>query len=142
MSGTALIGYTGFVGSTLLSQTSFDALYRSTNIDEIRGREFDVLLCAGAPAAKWKANKEPEADRANLAGLVSRLETVKADRAVLISTVDVYAEPRGVDEATLVVPDPAQAYGANRFWLEQEFACIFGSSAHVMRLPGLFGKGL
>ena len=140
-SGSALIGYSGFVGSTLLLQTSFDHVYRSVNIGEIRGRQFEMLVCAGAPAAKWKANKEPEADRENLAGLVSQLETVRAERAVLISTVDVYPEPRGVDEETSIVPS-AQAYGANRYWLEQEFSRIFGPAACVLRLPGLFGTGL
>ena len=31
----ALIGYSGFVGSTLLKQSQFGALFRSTNIAEI-----------------------------------------------------------------------------------------------------------
>jgi hypothetical protein len=46
----ALIGYSGFVGSTLLKQRHFDSLFRSTNIDEIVGKTFDMVVCAGAPA--------------------------------------------------------------------------------------------
>ena len=59
----ALIGFSGFVGSTLLKQTHFSALYRSTNIHEIENRKFDVVVCAGAPAQKWIANRDPAVDR-------------------------------------------------------------------------------
>lgn len=138
---SALIGYTGFVGSTLLSQRSFDALYNSSNIDEIRGREFDFLVCAGAPAAKWKANNEPEADLANICRLTEALAATRAASAVLISTVDVYASPAGVDEDTPVNPETTQPYGRHRFHLEQFFAGRYGDAACI-RLPGLFGKGL
>ncbi|WP_240726031.1 MULTISPECIES: hypothetical protein [unclassified Escherichia] len=58
----ALIGYSGFVGTTLLRQRRFDALYRSTNIDEIFGKTFDTVVCAAAPAQKWLANKDPADD--------------------------------------------------------------------------------
>ena len=62
----ALIGYTGFVGSNLLRQRAFDATYNSKNIGDIAGREFELLVCAGAPAAKWLANSKPDEDAANL----------------------------------------------------------------------------
>ena len=45
----ALIGFTGFVGGTLLRQTQFEALYRSTNIKEIE------LLDAGNDFIRKKA---------------------------------------------------------------------------------------
>jgi hypothetical protein len=45
----ALIGYTGFVGTTLMKQTQFDDFYRSTNISDIKGKKFDLVVCAGAP---------------------------------------------------------------------------------------------
>ena len=35
---SALIGYTGFVGSNLVRQHSFDAMFNSQNIDSISGR--------------------------------------------------------------------------------------------------------
>ena len=59
----ALIGYSGFVGGTLLRQRAFEARYRSTNIGSIAGGEFELVVCAGAPAQKWIANRDPEADR-------------------------------------------------------------------------------
>lgn len=48
----ALIGFSGFVGSTLVKQTRFSDFYRSTNIQEIDNKEFDTIVCAGAPAQK------------------------------------------------------------------------------------------
>lgn len=137
---TALIGHTGFVGETLKRQTSFDEVYRSTDIARIAGRRFDLVVCAGAPAAKWKANKEPAADRENLERLMGHLRSVSATRFLLISTIDVYPLPVGVDEATPIAPDPANAYGTNRLALER--FCLDRFAATVVRLPALFGAGL
>src|SRR5436190_17375580 len=67
----ALIGASGFVGTTLQRQTHFDALYRSTNIGQIDGLSFDVVVCAGAPAQKWLANRDPSGDRAKIDDLIS-----------------------------------------------------------------------
>lgn len=141
MRGSCLIGYTGFVGGGLLRQRRFEEMYRSVNIEGIRGKEYGLLVCAGAPAAKWKANRDPEADWANLRRLIEALRTVRAERAVLLSTVDVFGEPWGVEEDTVVDPDKATAYGRHRFWLEEAFQGIF-RAACVVRLPGLFGAGL
>ncbi len=43
---TALIGYTGFVGSNLLRMRPFSRLYRSTNIEAIACERFDLVVCA------------------------------------------------------------------------------------------------
>jgi len=142
MSASAgLIGATGFVGTTLSGQAHFEDYYHSKNISEIRGRTYGLLLCAGAPAAKWKANQNPEEDLANLNGLMEHLRHVTAERFVLISTVDVFARPVAVDEATPVDPAQADTYGRNRFLLE-EFVRKQFPQACVARLPGLFGHGL
>ena len=61
---TCLIGYTGFIGSNLARQYDFTEFFRSTNIREIEGRAYDLLVCAGISAAKWLANRAPEEDRA------------------------------------------------------------------------------
>jgi len=136
-----LIGYTGFVGGTLLRQRRFDDLYRSTNIGEIAGKEYGLLICAGAPAAKWKANKEPEEDRRNLARLMEALEKTRARTAVLISTIDVYPNPALVYEDTPFDAEAGGAYGRNRYELERFFARQF-PEGFIVRLPGLFGEGL
>src|SRR5947209_18546431 len=98
----ALIGYTGLVGGTLLRQTRFDDLYNRGNIESIAGRSYDLLVCAGAPAQKWLANREPGPDRANLERLMTALATVKARQVVLISTVDVWPIPVDVDEGSRI----------------------------------------
>ena len=69
----ALIGHTGFVGGNLRAQTDFTDFYNSKNIDSIAGRSFELVVCAGAPAAKWIANREPEQDRAALQRLMGPL---------------------------------------------------------------------
>src|SRR5690242_17173248 len=111
---SALVGHSGFVGGTLLAQTSFDDLYRSTNIEQIRGRSYDILVCAAAPAAKWKANQDPEGDIANLRRLMQQLATVEACTALLISTVDVYPTPVGVYEDSAINKERSQPYGRHR----------------------------
>ncbi|MFO0958329.1 MAG: hypothetical protein U0800_13020 [Isosphaeraceae bacterium] len=137
----ALIGHTGFVGGNLLRQRPFDALYRSTDIGELAGKAFDTIVCAGAPAEKWKANQDPERDRANLAPLRDALAKARADRLILLSTVDVFGRPIGVDEDTPVETDGLHAYGLHRYELEQ-FARDHYDRVLVVRLPGLFGRGL
>jgi nucleoside-diphosphate-sugar epimerase len=137
---SALIGHTGFVGSNLLRQRSFDALYNSRNIDEIRRQSFDLVVCSGAPAEKWKANADPEGDRQRIDGLIDALREVEAKKVVLISTVDVFISPVDVDEASTVATDGLHAYGLNRRRLEEAVAERF--DAHVVRLAGLYGPGI
>jgi hypothetical protein len=135
-----LIGYSGLVGSNLLNQADFDDLYRSTNIESLAGRRFELLVCAGMPAEKWRANQQPEVDRACLRRLQQALAAVRAQRVVLISTVDVFGSPRGVDEQSVVSTARLHPYGLHRYelerWVSERFETL------VVRLPGLFGPGL
>ena len=48
-----LIGHTGFVGSNLLAKQNFDSICRSTDIETIRGRDLDHVVCSGVQAMKW-----------------------------------------------------------------------------------------
>ena len=137
----ALIGFTGFVGGTLLRQTQFEALYRSTNIKEIEGKIFDTVVCAGAPAQKWIANREPELDRAQIDGLIDHLKTVQCKTFILISTVDVFKSPIEVDEGTIIDESGLHAYGLNRRRLEKFVESHFDNHL-IVRLPGLVGPGL
>ena len=137
----ALIGYSGFVGSTLLKQGSFESLYRSTNIKEIEGKSFDTVVSAGAPAQKWIANQEPEADRHKIDSLIAHLKTIKCKTFILISTVDVFKSPREVDEDTPVDESELHAYGRHRRLLEKFVEGHFDNHL-IVRLPGLVGPGL
>ena len=138
---SCLIGSSGFVGSNLAARHSFTDLFRSNNIDEIRGREYDLLICAGAPAEKWKANQQPETDRANIDGLIRNLAETRVSQAILISTVDVYPVIRDEDESYDCGSLPNHAYGTNRWHLEMAFRKMF-AEPHIVRLPALFGPGL
>ena len=137
---SALIGYSGFVGGNLLRQHSFDACFNSQNIDQIAGRGFDLVVCAGARAEKWKANADPGADLDNIERLTRALEQVNAGKVVLISTVDVFNNPVDVDEESPTPTAGLNAYGRHRRRLEQIVAGRF--DALIVRLVGLFGPGL
>lgn len=136
-----LIGFSGFVGSTLLEQAHFSALFRSTNIHEIENREFDLVVCAGAPAQKWIANRDPVDDRKKIESLINHLRTIKCKKFILISTVDVFKAPIGVDESTPVDESGLHAYGLHRRLLEKFVEQHFKSHL-IVRLPGLVGPGL
>ena len=136
-----LIGFSGFVGSTLLKQASFDSLFRSTNICEIEGQSFDTVVCAGAPAQKWIANQEPDADREKIDGLITYLKTIQCKTFILISTVDVFKNPIGVDEYTPTDDSGLHAYGIHRRLLEKFVESCFANHL-IVRLPGLVGPGL
>lgn len=136
----AIIGYTGFVGSNLTRQSQFYEFYNSKNIEYIAGKEYDLLVCAGAPAVKWLANKEPEQDRDSLDRLQQNLERVSVHKFVLISTVDVYPSPMDVDETTPIDDTNLHPYGKHRLDLEKFVRDRF--DAVVIRLPALFGQGL
>lgn len=138
----ALIGHTGFVGANLLRAGGFDAAYNSRNIDDIAGRTFTEVVCAGVSAVKWLANREPEADRVAIARLTDALARASIARFVLISTVDVYPDPAAAaDESTPFREGPAHAYGRHRLALER-WAAERWPDHLVMRLPALFGPGL
>jgi nucleoside-diphosphate-sugar epimerase len=137
----SLIGYSGYVGSTLLKQESFTSLYRSTNIGDIDNQTFDTVVCAGAPAQKWIANRDPQSDRQKIEALIAHLRTIQCQTFILISTVDVFKSPIGVDEGTSVDESGLHAYGLHRRLLEKFVEEHFPNHL-IVRLPGLVGPGL
>ncbi len=138
---TALIGYTGFVGSNLLAQMKFDDLYNSRNIEDIKGKEYDVVYCAGAPAAKWISNQKPTEDLQSVCSLIDSIREVKTKRFVLISTVDVYKYIIDVNEDSFIDLSNHHAYGTHRRMIETFVSERF-EKYNIIRLPGLFGDGL
>ena len=138
---TGLIGYTGFVGSTLHAAMRPDDVFRSTDIASIRGREYGHLVCAGVQAVKWWANANPAEDLAGIDRLLDALDGVRAGRFTLVSTVDVYADPRGVDERSPAGGAGHHAYGLHRLHVEDRVRERF-PRVLILRLPGLFGPGL
>lgn len=137
----AIIGHTGFVGGNITSQQTFDFRFNSTNIQEIRDQKFDLLVVAAPSAAKWKANQDPETDWKSISELMEVLTQVQAKQIVSLSTVDVYKLPVGVNEDSFIQPEENQPYGKHRFLFE-EFIRQHFTQHLIVRLPGLFGKGL
>jgi nucleoside-diphosphate-sugar epimerase len=117
------------------------ARFRSTDIDRLPGADVDEIVCAGAPAEKWRANADPAADWAGISRLIEALDASRARSCVLVSTVDVHADSRGADEATPADTAQEQAYGRHRALLE-EFVTRRFDDPLVVRLPGMFGPGL
>jgi hypothetical protein len=138
---TGLVGYTGFVGGYLREIFPDASLYNSRNISEIAGESFDLLLISAMPAEKWKANKFPDEDKENLESLKAALTKVKAERVLLISTVDVFEAPTNILETDVPIPSVNQAYGTNRRNFEEFIETNF-PQPWIVRLPGLVGKGL
>ncbi|MDH6332315.1 hypothetical protein M2299_003169 [Stenotrophomonas sp. 1278] len=137
----ALIGHTGFVGSTLKRQTRFEHLFNRSNIADVAAQAYDTVVCSAAPAQKWIANREPEADWKNVQALIKALDSIVCDHFVLISTVDVFANPTDVDESTPVATNGLHPYGLHRRRLEEFVESRFRSRM-IVRLPGLVGPGL
>lgn len=138
---TALIGHSGFVGSNLLALRSYHSRYRSSDIETIRGQSFDHIVCAGVQAMKWWANLHPAEDQASIDKLLSPLAEVHTKRFTLISTIDIYPTPHGVDEDTIIEREGHHAYGRHRLevedWIRERFPEVL-----IVRLPGLFGPGI
>lgn len=135
-----LIGYTGFVGQNLDS-SFFNDRYNSKNIDSIRGKKYDMLLCAGVPGHKTLANQNPEKDWESILLLMRALENVECNRFIHISTIDVYKSDVDADEDTTINGNELLPYGKHRVKMEQFVKERF-PHVNIIRLPGIFGKGL
>ena len=138
---TALVGYTGFVGSNLAAAYSFTDLYNSKNIESAYGTVPDLLVYAGLPAAMFKANANPEADFADILQAIDNIKAIKPKQIVLISSVAVYDRTFDVDENHVIDEGQLLPYGKNRLYLEKWVAENFDNSL-IVRLPALYGINL
>jgi nucleoside-diphosphate-sugar epimerase len=138
---TALIGFTGFVGSNIAQQYQFSDYYNSQNISKIHLKKYDLIVSCATSSVFWKANLEPGADWLAIQKLMSDLATVKADQFVLISTIFVYPKPYNVSEDSIIDPNKLTPYGLHRYKLEQFIQKKFKKSL-IIRLPNLFGQNL
>ena len=138
---TAIVGYTGFVGSNLCASHTFDSCYNSKNIESAFGTEPDLLLYSGVRAEMFLANKFPEKDLEIIENAIENIKRIKAKRVVLISSIAVYNQTFNVDENTVINKKESTAYGRNRRileeWVEQNY-----TDSLVVRLPGIYGINL
>lgn len=137
----ALVGYTGFVGSNIYSAGNFDAVYNSKNIEDAYRTNPDLLIYAGLRAEKYLANSAKEKDMELIIQAEENIARINPRKLVLISTVDVFKEPKNVNESSIIDTENLQAYGYNRYMLELWARDKF-PEALIIRLPGLFGKNI
>ncbi len=138
---TAIVGYTGFVGSNICTTTKFDSYYNSKNIEDAFGTKPDLLVYSGVPAEMFLANKFPEKDLEVIENAIDNIKKINPKRVVLISTIAVYNQTFDVDEDTLINKEESTAYGRNRRileeWVEENY-----SDSLIVRLPGIYGINL
>lgn len=136
-----LVGYTGFVGSNLYEKGDFDRVFNSKNIEEAYGLCPDLLVYAGMRAEKYLANNAPEKDMELVYQAEENISRINPEKLVLISTIDIYKEPVGVDENSEIDTKDLHPYGLNRYrlecWVREKYP-----DALIVRLPGLFGKNI
>lgn len=137
----ALVGYTGFVGSNLLKETSFDKLYNSKNISKSFGTNPDLLLFAGLRAEKYLANKEPNKDFENVIEAIENIKKINPKIIVLVSTIDVYKTPINVNENSQIETEGLHPYGLNRYRLEKWVENNYENHL-ILHLPGLYGENI
>lgn len=139
----SLVGYTGFVGSNIYASSGniITGIYNSKNIMEAYRTNPDLLIYAGLRAEKYLANNAPEQDYNLILQAEDNIAKINPKKLVLISTIDVFACPSGVDEHTLVDTRGLHAYGYNRYalelWVRERYP-----DALIIRLPGLYGKNI
>lgn len=137
----ALVGYTGFVGSNIYENGHWNYVYNSKNIKEAYGTHPDLLVYAGLRAEKYLANHVPEKDLEMIHKAEEDLMRISPKKLVLISTIDVFKAPKGVDEHSVVDIENLHPYGYHRYLFEQ-WVRTYYPDALIIRLPGLFGKNI
>lgn len=136
-----LVGNTGFVGSNICSNETFDGLYNSTNVQEAYGTNPELLVYSGVPAQKFIANKFPEKDFEIIKGAIENIKKINPQKIVLISTIDIYKNPENKDEDSIIETEGLEPYGKNRYYLEQWVKENFEEYL-IVHLPGLYGKNI
>ena len=137
----SLVGYTGFVGSNLYAKGQFDCVYNSKNIEDAYGTRPKLLVFAGLRAEKYIANNDPKRDMALIYEAEDNILKIAPKKLVLISTIDVFKSPLGVDENSFIDTDGLNAYGYDRYkmelWVRENYP-----DALIIRLPALFGMNI
>lgn len=138
---SALVGYSGFVGSNLNASYKFTDLYNSKNVQKAYGTEPDLLVYAGIPAAMFKANTNPDGDFTDILQAIKNIKAINPKQIVLISTVAVYDRTFNVDENHVIDDTSLLPYGKNRLFLEK-WVLENIKNKLIVRLPALYGINL
>lgn len=140
-SRAALIGSTGLIGSLLDKSHAFTATARSTTVKQLMGKRFDTVFIAAAKGSMLEANKFPDRDAAHISDLIESLSQIRAEQAVLISTIAVLESfDGGFDETTGRFCEDVP-YGRHRRELEVAISKLYPRTL-IVRLPALFGADI
>jgi len=136
---SCVIGHTGFIGGHLVEKFKPAACFNSKNISDIAGQHFDTVYCAGNSGTKWMANKNPEDDWKNIKYLIGCLNEIRANRFILISTIDVYTNPFDITEEYIDKSGKQSPYGLHRYRFETFVRQRF-ENYNILRLPIVYGR--
>jgi len=142
----ALVGYSGFVGSNIYSRARnrIEGVFNTKNIEKAYGLEPEILIYAGMRAEKYLADNQPYRDLELVLEAEKNIKKINPQKLVLISTVDVYRNPVGVDETVSPLADVKYGihpYGLNRYYLEEWVRKNYPDSL-IIRLPALYGLNI
>tara|TARA_B100000963_G_C22598815_1_gene659221 strand:- start:303 stop:1058 length:756 start_codon:yes stop_codon:yes gene_type:complete len=137
----ALIGHTGFIGSNLKNDIKNCEYYNSKNIEKIENKTFDKIYCTANDSRIWYVNKNPDKDLKNIQSLLIRLQKVKCNFFILISSIEIYKNNRNksINEYVKNRLSKKLNYGNNRLYFENEIKKLFINHL-IVRLPIVYGK--
>jgi hypothetical protein len=125
---TALVGSNGTIGSSILNSMTFNHVYNSDNIGEMKLHKFDLVVVAAPSGNRLAVNKDPDLDLRNIGAIMDVISHTQISRLVLISTVDTISYYN-------------TAYGQHRLQLEN-FIAIHCNKYHILRPSTLIGRNI
>lgn len=139
----ALIGYSGFIGSNLKNDLKNCEYYNSKNIEKIQNKSFDKIYCTANDSRIWYVNNNPQKDLKNIQSLLYKLQKVKCNFFILISSIEIYKniKNKSVNELAKNKLSKILNYGNNRLYFENEIKKLFLNHL-IVRLPIVYGKNL
>ena len=145
MEKNCIIGYTGFVGSNIINKYGsivFDEFYNSKNIDSIN-TNYNVIVFAGLPGNVGYANKNHKEDLENVNFLMNKLQNIKCNKFILISTINVYPclHSQHTESEVLEVEKSIDYYGKHRLMFEKFISESYDDYS-ILRLPSIYGTNL
>jgi nucleoside-diphosphate-sugar epimerase len=144
-----VVGARGLTGSAVCRALEarglpFERVQRE-DAERVAGTNCDMLWWCAGNAVKWRANEDPAWDlEQSVVSVSGYLHTVRAERWVMMSTVDVYPEPdelAGTSEDAPVDRSRLSPYGLHKRMAE-DLVARFAPASLRLRLPGLVGPGL
>ena len=137
----ALIGYSGFIGSNLKNDIKNCEYYNSKNIEKIKNKTFNKIYCTANDSRIWYVNKNPKKDLKNIQLLLSKLQKVKCNFFILISSIEIYKnnKNKSINELVKNRLSKISNYGNNRLYFENEIKKLFVNHL-IVRLPIVYGK--